>query len=196
MGYGVFPAITSNKNQYRPDNVFRLIQALTAGKSMKEILFLSIISLVILIAVHRTYVFSGNTGFPEWVNEMQSKINQTFHIHAKTSSVREPDRIKPNEYFSFCIQGNGYLHEVSDPFEAMEKLFLSDGWKTIERYQADGHESSSFAYEKEKHFCLISVAIDSACDDEGEGHVPSKFWFEVYCREKDNNQTEGLRKHK
>ena len=163
--------------------MFTLIQALTIGKSKKKILFLSVISLVILIAVYQTNAFSGNTGFPEWVNELNSKINQTYHIQAKTSSVREPDRIEPNEYFSFCIQGNGYLQKVPEPFEAMERLFLSEGWKANERYQADGHGSSSFAYEKEKHFCLISVAIDSACDDEEEGHIPSKFWFTIYCKE-------------
>ena len=33
-------------------------------------------------------------------------------------------------------------------------------------------------------FRLISIQIDSSCDDEEEGHVPSEFWFDIYCREK------------
>lgn len=146
------------------------------------------ISLLILIVVHQTYAVAGNANLPKWVNDLHLKINQTFQIQAKTSSVKEPDRIEQNAYFSFCLQGNGSLEKVTDPFEEMNKLFLSDGWKTNERYQADGHGSSSFAYEKEKYLCLISVTIDSSCDDEEHGHVPSKFWFEIYCREKDNVQ--------
>ena len=135
-----------------------------------------------LISVHQTYSAGENKNVPKWVNELQSKIIRTFRVQVKTSSMREPDRIEPNEYFWFRLQGNGYLKEVPDPFEEMDKLFLSDGWKANERYQADGHGSSSFAYEKEKHLCLISVQIDSACDDEELGHVPSEFWFTVDCR--------------
>jgi len=160
---------------------------------MKKILPISMISLLILIVVHQTYAVEGNANLPKWVNDLHLKINQTFQLQAKTSSVKEPDRIEQNEYFSFCLQGNGYLEKVPDPFGEMNKLFLSDGWKTNERYQADGHGSSSFAYEKEKYFCLISVTIDSSCDDEEQGHVPSEFWFAIYCREKDKNQTEKLR---
>jgi hypothetical protein len=78
----------------------------------------------------------------------------------------------------------------------MDELFFSDGWMPNERYQADGHGSSSFAYEKEKYLCLISVTIDSSCDDEEEGHIPNEFWFDIYCREKGKNQTEILREHK
>jgi hypothetical protein len=151
-------------------------------KYMKKILPISMISLLILIVVHQTYAFAENTNFPKWVNDLHLKINQAFQIQAKTSFVKEPDRIETNEYFSYCLQGNGSLDKVPDPFKEMEKLFLSDGWKTNERYQADGHGSSSFAYEKGKYFCLISVAIDSSCDDEEEGHVPSEFWFTIYCK--------------
>lgn len=163
---------------------------------MQKILPISIISLLMLIAGHQTCAAGENKDSPEWVNELLSKINQTFQVQARSSSVREPDRLKPNVYFSFQIQGNGYLEKVPDPFEAMDKLFLSDGWKSNERYQADGHGSSSFAYEKEKHFCLISVQIDSACDDEEVGHVPTEFQFTIHCREKPNDQQEEHGKSK
>ena len=159
---------------------------------MKKILPISMISLFILILVHQVYAATENTDPPKWVNELRSRVNQAFQIQAKTSSVREPDRLKPNGYFSYCLQGKGYLGKVPDPFKEMDSLFLSDGWKTNERYQADGHGSSSFAYEKENHFCLISVGVDSSCDDEEEGHVPSEFWFTIYCKEKDKNQIEEL----
>ncbi len=47
-------------------------------------------------------------------------------------------------------------------------------------YQADGHSSSSAAYEKGNHLCNIHVNIDSSCDDEETGPF-SEFWFEIYC---------------
>ena len=141
--------------------------------------------LIITVVVHQTYATADDTNILKWVKELHLKINQTFQIQAKTSSVKEPDRIDLNKYYSFCLTGNGYLEKVPDPFEQMDKLFLSDGWKANERYQADGHGSSSFAYEKGNYFCLISVVIDSSCDDEETGHVPSEFWFTIYCREKD-----------
>jgi hypothetical protein len=154
---------------------------------MKKTSAVSMVSLLILIAVH-AYAGAQNRDLPEWVNELRLKINQTFQIQAKASSVKEPDRVQQNEYFSFCLEGNGSLEKIPDPFQDMDKLFLSDGWKPNERYQADGHGSSSFAYEKGKYLCLISAAIDSSCDDEEEGHVPSEFWFTIYCKEKATKQ--------
>ena len=152
---------------------------------MKKILPISIISLLILILIHQPGAVAADKNLPRWINQLQARINQTFHIQAKVSVVKEPDPFEKDRYFSFHLKGNGYLKKVPDPFEKMERLFLADGWKTNDRYQADGHGSSSFAYEKDKYFCLISVQIDSSCDDEEEGHVPSEFWFEIYCREKD-----------
>jgi len=152
---------------------------------MKKALPISMISLlIILLAVHQTYAVAENTKLPRWVSELHVRINQTFQLQTKASSVKEPDGLAQNEYFSFYVKGGGSLTKVPDPFGKMEELFLSDGWKPNERYQADGHGSSSFAYEKEKHLCVISVTIDSSCDDEEEGHVPSEFWFDIYCREK------------
>ena len=145
-----------------------------------------------LISVHQTCSAGENKNVPKWVNELQSRISRACHVQVKTSSLWEPDYITPNEYFSFRLRGNGYLDKVPDPFEKMDKLFLSDGWRTNERYQADGHGSSSFAYEKGKYLCLISVQIDSACDDEEVGHVPSEFWFTIDCREKHKDQPEKL----
>ena len=163
---------------------------------MKKIVPIFMISLLILIAVHQTGAGSENIRLPKWINELQVRINRTFQLQGKASSVKEPDPIEKNTYFSFSLKGNGYLKKAPNPFEKMDGLFRSDGWKSNTRYQADGHGSSSFAYEKKNYLCLISVGIDSSCDDEEEGHVPSEFWFEIYCREKDKNQTEKVRERK
>jgi hypothetical protein len=113
------------------------------------------------------------------VKFVQTKVN--------VSAINEPDRLEKNEYYIFSLKGHGDLEKVRDPFTIMHDFFLSDGWKENVQYQADGHGSSSFAFEKESNFCLISVQIDSSCDDEKIGHVPSKFWFEIYCRERDTD---------
>ena len=154
---------------------------------MKKILPISLIALLILVLIHQTCAVAAEKNFPQWVKELQARINQTFQLQAKVSVVKEPDPFEKDKYFSFHLKGNGNLDKVPDPFERMEKLFLAAGWKTNDRYQADGHGSSSFAYEKDKTFCLISIQIDSSCDDEEEGHVPSEFWFDIYCRENDEN---------
>jgi hypothetical protein len=163
---------------------------------MKKVLPISLIALLILMAVNQIYAVAENIKLPIWFSELHVKINQTFQLHAKSSSVKEPDGIEQDESFSFCLKGNGSLEKVPEPFQKMDKLFLSDGWKPNERYQADGHGSSSFAYEKEKYLCLISVTIDSSCDDEEQGHVPSEFWFEIYCREKFKNKAEKFKERK
>jgi hypothetical protein len=41
-----------------------------------------------------------------------------------------------------------------------------------------------YTREKENHLCNNSVDIDSSCDDETTGHVPSEFRFEICSREK------------
>ena len=51
-------------------------------------------------------------------------------------------------------------------------------------------ERDTDAYEKGPHFCLVSVAIDSSCDDEEDGHVPSEYWFSVSCGEGSSHRTE------
>jgi len=56
----------------------------------------------------------------------------------------------------------------------------------------DVSSPDSFRF-KGKYFCLISVEIDSSCDDEEAGHIPSEFWFTIYCREnKKNGSATGL----
>ena len=115
---------------------------------------------------------------------MQTRLDQTFQLKTRVSLVKEPDPFEKDRTFPFHLTGNGYLKKVPDPLEKMERLFLADGWKPNDRYLADGHGSSSFAYEKDQFLCMISIQIDSSCDDEEEGHVPSEFWFEIYCREK------------
>ena len=132
---------------------------LPSCNSMNKIVLLCLVFLAILVAVYPVNACAGDTGFPEWVQKLQSQMNQAFHIQAKTSSAREPDRIGPNTYFSICIQGGGYLEITPDPFEEMDKVFLSDGWKTNERYQADGHGSSSFAYERKNTFVLFQSEL-------------------------------------
>lgn len=150
---------------------------------MKKICLIGLISLLTLIVVHQSYANTGYTYYPRWFKELHLKINNTFHIQANASYVKEQDRIDQNKHYSFCLTGNGYLEKVPDPFDQMDKLFISNGWRANERYQADGHGSSSFAYEKGNCFCLISIAIDSACDDEETGHIPSEYSFTISCRE-------------
>jgi hypothetical protein len=151
---------------------------------MKKILSVSIIPLLILIVVQPIYGIAEDTNFPKWISELHSKISQTFKIQVTNSHIKQPDRLEKNKYFLFCLQGEGSLEKVPDPFKEIDKLFFSEGWKINERYQADGHGASSFAYEKENYFCNIFINTDSSCNDEETGHVPSKFWFEIYCREK------------
>ncbi len=154
---------------------------------MKKLLRVSLIALLISMLVHPSGMEAAGKRFPTWLNKLKAGINQAFQLQAKVSVVKEPDPLEKDKFFSFHIKGNGDLNQVPDPFEKMEGLFQAEGWKTNDRYQADGHGSSSFAFEKDKYFCLISVQIDSSCDDEEEGHVPSEFWFEIYCREKNEN---------
>jgi len=155
---------------------------------MKKLLPLYITSILILIAFNQTGAFAGNTDFPAWISKLSLRISQTYQTPVKISSVREPDKVEKDAYFSFSVQGNGSFKQVPDPFETMHNLFLSDSWIANMRYDADGHGGSSFAYEKENRICLISVAIDSACDDTEKGHTPSKFWFTILCRERDKDQ--------
>ena len=108
---------------------------------------------------------------------------KAFNAKVKTSLTNQRDYIEGKEYSVLRLQGEGSLKKVSDPFMVMRKLFLSNGWKEDLQYAADGHGSSSFAYRKETYFCIASVLIDSGCDDEETGHVPSKFWFSIDCRE-------------
>lgn len=138
-----------------------------------------------MIAMLQGHVRAEDTGYPAWMNDLGSEIDRTFQIQTNPSFCKEPDRIEQDTYFSFCLQGVGRLERVPDPFGEMDKVFRSHGWEPDERYQADGHGSSSFAYEKGRYLCLISVAIDSSCDDEEDGHVPREFWFTISCREKD-----------
>jgi hypothetical protein len=97
--------------------------------------------------------------------------------------VKLSDNLEEGKYFTFCLKGNGSLGKTSDPFERMERMFSASNWRYIAKYQADGHGSSSFAYEKGNRLCNIYVNIDSSCEDEETGHVPSEFWFEIYCRD-------------
>jgi len=150
---------------------------------MISMLLIGLISLLTLIVVHQLYADTGYTNYPRWFKELHHKINDTFHIQARATYVKELDHIDQYKYYSFCLTGNGYLEIVPDPFDQMDMLFISNGWRANERYQADGQGSSSFAYEKRNCFCLISIAIDSACDDEETGHNPSEFLFTIFCRE-------------
>lgn len=152
---------------------------------MKRILRMSILSLFMTIVVHQGQALAEDTGYPAWINELHSLIDRSFHIRSDLSLCKEPDRREQGKYFSFCLQGNGKLEKVPDPSGEMDNVFLTYGWRPDERYQADGHGSSSFAYGKEHYLCLVSVAIDSSCDDEEDGHVPSEFWFSISCREKE-----------
>ncbi|MDO9635144.1 MAG: hypothetical protein Q7J05_08950, partial [Paludibacter sp.] len=125
-----------------------------------------------------------NTEFPKWVNELRLNASKTLQTEVIATHINIPDNFREGKYFAFCLKGEGSLEKVINPFETIDKMFSSNDWKSILEYQADGHGSSSFAYEKGNYFCNIFVNIDSSCDDEKTNHIPSKFWIEIYCREK------------
>ena len=120
---------------------------------------------------------------PPWVNELRSNASRAFHAELIISSMNKRDDIDGKEYYMLELKGEGSLKEVSDPFMVMRKLFLSNGSNEDLEYAADGHGSSSIAYRKESYFCIASVRIDSSCDDEETGHVATKFWISIDCRD-------------
>jgi hypothetical protein len=141
-----------------------------------------IIVLFIAMAVPATCSLALSADYPKWVEALRLKVDRTFSVKAAVRSVSEPDRLAPGKTFSFMLQGKGFLSRIPDPFDEMDKLFRSDGWVRIERYQADGHGSSSFGFQKDERFCVVSVAIDSVCDDDEQGRVPCELQFDIYCR--------------
>ena len=143
-----------------------------------------ILLLLILVSTYQTSKAIENSAFPKWINELHANAIKTLQTKVNISYTNMRDPFEEGKYFVFCLKGEGSLKKVPDPFEAMHKMFSSNGWKYIVKYQADGHGGSSFAYENGNYFCNISVDTDSSCDDGETGHVPSKFWFEIYCREK------------
>lgn len=143
-----------------------------------------ILLILILVLMHSAGQAAGNSEFPKLIDELHSMAAKTFRTEAGASAVKLPDRMEAGRSFTFCLKGQGSLEDIPDPSEAMESMFCMNGWRYVPAYQADGHGSSSFAYEKGNHLCNIHVNIDSSCDDEETGHVPSEFWFEIYCREK------------
>ena len=136
-----------------------------------------------VIASQVSGLASEVANIPPWVNEMRSNANRAFHAKLNISPANKRDYIDGKEYDILQLKGEGSLKEVSDPFMVMRKLFLSNGWNEDLNYAADGHGSSSIAYRKENHFCIASVRIDSSCDDEETGHVASRFWISIDCRE-------------
>jgi hypothetical protein len=168
----------------KESDVFRKVESLGIGKEtrgMKRILILLFLTLVLTDQASKA---ADNSEYPKWIHELLSVAVKTFQTEVSISHVKLPDNLEEGKYFTFCLKGNGTLGKTSDPFETMERMFTANNWKYVARYQADGHGSSSFAYEKEKRLCNIHVNIDSSCDDEETGHVPSEFWFEIYCRDK------------
>ena len=143
-----------------------------------------ILLILILVLMHPAGKAAGNSEFPKLIDDLHSIATKTFRTEVSASAVKLPDRIEEGKSFTFCLKGQGGLEDIPDPFEAMEKMFCMNGWRYVPAYQADGHGSSSFAYEKGNRLCNIHVNIDSGCDDEETGHIASEFWFEIYCREK------------
>ncbi len=143
----------------------------------------AILLILILALMHQVSKAADNPGFPKWVHELRSVAVRTFQTEVNLSHVKLPDGLETGKFFTFCLKGNGSLEKTADPFEIMERMFSANAWRSVPRYQADGHGSSSFAYKKGNHLCNIHVHIDSSCDDEETGHVPSQYWFEIYCRD-------------
>ena len=152
-------------------------------KTMRKIFPVILFTLAVL-AIQITYLAAEIQSIPQWVNEVRSNVSRAFLTTVKMSLANRRDHVDGKEYSVFRLHGEGSLRKVSDPFEAMRKLFpVANGWKEDLQYAADGHGSSSFAFRKETYFCIASVWIDSSCDDDETGHVPSVFWFSIDCRE-------------
>ena len=149
---------------------------------MKKIVLMIILS-IILLASQMCYSGAEKTDLPPWVDKLQSKVGEFLQANVGISRINELDYIERKKYDFIRLQGEGSLKKVSAPFEALRSLFLSNGWKEDWKYGADGHGSSSIAYRKANYLCIVSVRIDSSCDDEATGHVPSVFWFSIDCRE-------------
>ena len=146
---------------------------------------ISILPLFLVLAlIPQASKAASNPEFPQWINELRSVTMKTFQTEVIVSPVKLPDALEEGRTFTVCLKGHGSLRNIPDPFEAMQRMFSMNSWRYVPRYQADGHGSSSFAYEKGNHLCNIHVNTDSSCDDEETGHVPSEFWLEIYCREK------------
>ncbi|MFC1565322.1 hypothetical protein ACFL4B_00015 [Candidatus Neomarinimicrobiota bacterium] len=146
---------------------------------MRKILILNILLLILFSC--KTV---ENTKFPNWIDELRLNVSKTLHTEVNISHIKITDNITEGKYFIFCLKGKSDLEKGIDPFEKIDEMFSSSGWKYIAKYQADGHGSTSFAYEKGDYFCNIFINIDSSCDDEKTKHIPSKYWFEIFCREK------------
>jgi len=137
-----------------------------------------------VIVIQTTYSAAEIQAIPRWVTEVRSNASRAFHTMVKTSLTNRRDHVDGKEYSVFRLHGEGSLTKVSDPFWVMRKLFpAANGWKEDLQYAADGHGSSSFAFRKETYFCIASVRIDSSCNDDETGHVPSVFWFSIDCRD-------------
>lgn len=154
---------------------------------MRKVFPIIILSLS-LLTVQIQYTGAEIKAPPLWVDELQSNVAQVLQTEIVMSRANTRDHIDGKEYTVIRLQGKGSLNKVSDPFEITRKLFFSTGWKEDWKYAADGHGSSSFAYRKENHFCIVRVQIDSSCDDEETGHVPSVFWFSIDCRDSNISQ--------
>ncbi len=149
---------------------------------MRKIFSVIMPSLILLVA-QMTCLAAEIQDIPRWVKELQSNASRVFHTEVKLSSTNIRDHLNGKDYIALRLQGEGSLGNIPNPFEVMGTLFLSNGWREDLHYAADGHGSSSIAYRKGPLFCVTSVQIDSGCDDEETGHVPSKFWFSIDCRE-------------
>jgi hypothetical protein len=150
------------------------------ASNMKRTAFLLIL---ILALMHQTSSASDNSEFPKWVHKLRLVAVKTFQTEVNVSHVKLSDNVEEGKYFPFQLYGKGSLRIIEDPFERMERMFSSRNWIYIPRYQADGHGSSSFAYQKGNRLCNIHITTDSSCDDEEMGHIPSEFRFEIYCRD-------------
>lgn len=151
---------------------------------MRSIKIFFTLLLLVSVSTNKASKAAGTPDFPNWIKELHSSAVKTLQVEVSMSHTNLPDRLAEGKYFVFCLKGEGRLEKVADPCETMRQMFASSGWKHILEYDADGHGSSSFAYRKGNYLCNISVETDSSCDDEETGHVPSKFWFEIDCREK------------
>lgn len=139
-------------------------------------------AMLILALIHQVGGAAGGSDFPEWIHELRAVAVKTFRVEIDASNVKLPDNLEEGKHFVFCLKGNGSLAETPEPFETMHRMFSTNGWRSIKRYQADGHGSTSFAYEKSDRVCNIFISVDSSDDDEETGHIPSEYRFEIYCR--------------
>ena len=128
-------------------------------------------------------LISLNADEISWLDTLQAELSHKFKSNIRRSQVENVDHLERKPFQATRFEGEGFLRENADPFKTLTDFFVVRGWMEDWRYLADKHGGTSTAYRKGKYFCITSVDVDSSDDDEFEGHIPSRYWISLVCRE-------------